>query len=907
MNVLQAISDWVRAKDPWFSDAVRRIFMQANLSVQDEDAILRNLYSHYGVLEAAADEPNILPFVRVTESPPGTAPRVILKEIHSLQHVNALVPDQSIQFALDGMTVIYGENGAGKSGYARVLKHACFARDKSDVVKPNVLVRGDHTPQAIIEFERDGDARAFRWRATAPSLEDLTHVAVFDSHCARVFVDAPNEVEYLPYGMDTFPRLGDLFTRLSTRIGKELESLGTDVPTRGNYDPATVAGRLVHGLSESTSVDDVRALAQLSEAQQGRLNQLREICQRAALESPRVRAQELRNRKRRFEQLSNDLQQILTVLSPERRRELQQLATEHELAQQAAELAAQTAFGGEPLRGSGTEPWRFLFQAARKFSETEAYPKQPFPVIDDGALCVLCQQLLDAPSRDRLRRFDDFVRDTAAKRRDQALGNLRAAIDTVDRLDVGAVQSNAILLEELATANLESAGLVTSMLTDATRLKAAIVADAPNWSEVVEAGDFCNPMIHLTGLMEKLSADAAELERSGEPDTLAQQHGELRELEDRVRLRADLETIEKMIRDKRRAARLKRCREALGTGPITRFSSDLMTRLVTNELDSNLRDELSHYDATFPQVTMQRLGQKGKTKHKMVVGESDKPSGILSEGEQRVIAIAAFLAELKTAKSHSPIIFDDPVSSLDHRYRERVAERLVAESKVRQVIVFTNDVVLLLKLQKEAGDRQIPLRIQTIARSAGRPGNCMPSNELPWPACNTKTRIDRLKVRMADLKKLHTANSDEYPTRVADFYNDLRETWERAIEELLLNDVIQRFRPSIETTRLKRVLIELGDYPIIDKAMSKCSTFMKGHDKSPAINLHIPSPAEVVQDLDDVEQFKSLIMKRGDKTRELNATLCEAPLAKVACKESRAATVMESAPFDGHNISEQFA
>lgn len=35
------------------------------------------------------------------------------------------------------MTVIYGDNGSGKSGYSRVLKRACRTRDQMEAIHPN--------------------------------------------------------------------------------------------------------------------------------------------------------------------------------------------------------------------------------------------------------------------------------------------------------------------------------------------------------------------------------------------------------------------------------------------------------------------------------------------------------------------------------------------------------------------------------------------------------------------------------------------------------------------------------------------------------------------------------------------------------------------------------------------------
>ena len=48
--------------------------------------------------------------------------------MHGVRHVNALAPDQRLTLHRVGLTIIYGDNGSGKSGYARILKKVCRAR-----------------------------------------------------------------------------------------------------------------------------------------------------------------------------------------------------------------------------------------------------------------------------------------------------------------------------------------------------------------------------------------------------------------------------------------------------------------------------------------------------------------------------------------------------------------------------------------------------------------------------------------------------------------------------------------------------------------------------------------------------------------------------------------------------------
>ena len=88
-----------------------------------------------------------------------------------------------------------------------------------------------------------------------------------------------------------------------------------------------------------------------------------------------------------------------------------------------------------------------------------------------------------------------------------------------------------------------------------------------------------------------------------------------------------------------------------------------------------------------------------------------KPSKVLSEGEQKVLAIADFLAEARLGGITAPVIFDDPVSSLDHRRINEVARRIANLAEANQVIVFTHDILfattLLSLFEKSKPDKSL--------------------------------------------------------------------------------------------------------------------------------------------------------------------------------------------------------
>ena len=118
--------------------------------------------------------------------------------------------------------------------------------------------------------------------------------------------------------------------------------------------------------------------------------------------------------------------------------------------------------------------------------------------------------------------------------------------------------------------------------------------------------------------------------------------------------------------------------------------------VVTGRLRSAFATNLAHLGFTAAPVEI-KLGTGTVGQHpyqlSLIARDDVPPADVLSEGEKTCVAVAGFLAELETTNNGSCIVLVDPVSSLDHHYRLRVARKLVDVAKQRQVIVFTHDIV----------------------------------------------------------------------------------------------------------------------------------------------------------------------------------------------------------------------
>ena len=182
---------------------------------------------------------------------------------------------------------------------------------------------------------------------------------------------------------------------------------------------------------------------------------------------------------------------------------------------------------------------------------------------------------------------------------------------------------------------------------------------------------------------------------------------DLRELEDRATLGNNIDTVLNEIERQMKLAAYELCRKDTNTRAITLKSSEVTKAAVTKRLSASFQDELANFKFTHLEVNLQEAGGvRGTHYHKLVLKRATgvELPRVVSEGEARTLSIAAFFAELSTSSGRSAILFDDPVSSLDHNWRENVARRLTAEAKLRQVVVFTHDVTFLVALVTNADE-----------------------------------------------------------------------------------------------------------------------------------------------------------------------------------------------------------
>jgi hypothetical protein len=863
--ILQEILSWSQGLPAWQQNVIARLYLKPSLSNQDLEDIYALLKSAHGITDPNGRVPSKLAPEQIA-APQTSGRHVQLAAIKNLRNVNALAENQRLPINPSGLSVIYGENGTGKSGYSRVFKRACRARDQREPIHPNAHKEPNKSgpAQATFELIVDGDPLEVEWTFGKEAPEHLSSIAIFDSHCSRAYIDNHGDFAYVPYGLDIIEGLVNACTKLRTMVTKEQDDNKPNVELFAALSKTqTQVGKLLVSLSAKTNPANIEALATLNEAEQERLASLNKTL---AETDPKQKAQVLKLRATRFTSLSTRIGMAISLVSDTNVANLRSLIEKSIVAKQAADLASKQ-FKETPglLPGTGNEVWKALFEAARAFA-VESHPDKDFPQLGPESACPLCQKPLELDGSARLVAFEAFYQQAAEKAaktaREMAVNAYRAVEQA--QLDLFIDEALATELAE-AFKNLADENLagefpnLQKALND--RRSAILKASKPegDWDTIPALPP--DPRELLEDIKTRLLADAKILEDSMDEKTKALLVNEQAELDARRRLSDQKDAVLNAIGKFVLKEKLMLCHRATDTTAISRKATSISHSMATPEVANALNEELQKLNVHELKVVMKPESPRGKTRYKLVleIVGSTSAKDILSEGEQRAIAIASFLAEVNLGKGRSGILLDDPVSSLDHRRRWHVARRLAEEATRRQVIIFTHDIYFLCILQKEAEAAGASCLSQCIRRTST--GFGVQTDRLPFDAQSTSERVKSLR-RMSEAVYIAHKSSDEDEAKrlTRDAYQNLRLAWERSVEEVLFQGAVLRFNEGISTQKLKYVVVEDSDYEKIYAGMTKSSKF--AHD--PALNalLPTPHPDELRDDINTLEEWRKSVEVR---------------------------------------------
>lgn len=852
MALEERIVAWSKERPGWQRDVMRRTAIGELLSDRDYDRLVDTIAGPKVSTEIAfglEDFPRSAP----------EDPSVRIVSILSTAHVNALSSERPLRFEPSGLTIVYGDNGSGKSGYARLLKRITRARHQEKEVLSDVFRdTSQERPTASLSVRIGDHDKVVSW--PDPQQQELQRMLFYDGACRDAYVAAESDFPYRPSAllvMDGLIRACvAVRNRIDSRLSKNHRSR-TPLPIAQADMRHTEAGQFLERLSGRTAVDVLDGLISQLDAMPETIDELkaREDLLRSADKSSERRS--LTRQAERLHALHRHIKGLQSSIDGDSIASLRKSLDELNALEQAANATA-GQFESEPLRGVGSTAWKALWDSARRYSREYAYRNRQFPMVEDESRCVLCQQTLDAAGRDRLSAFETFVKEDTQKQLDKARLQHDAQVNRLRGLDISP-EYIAQYLRDLQPTLSDLVARCQALIYGYSKVRDRTVV------ALAGAGDFPRFNIDSSAVLAEITdatARTRELSASlDDPMLVQQQLAQVTALQGRIKLLQEIkdsrEAIHGEIRRLREREALEAAKSAAATGPITKKVKELSEESITDVIRDAFTRETQRL--RLERVTMSRTrGQRGALLHRpKLVGarQNVELPRVFSEGERTALGLAAFFTEARLDTSRSALILDDPVTSLDHVRRELVASRLAAFAEDRQVIVFTHDVAFVGDLKREAKGRGVSVAERSVVRSRAegkKPGAC--TTEHPWKAKEVGARLHELRRDLARIRR-DSQQLDErsYEDAVGNWAGKLSETWESVFRQEIVGAILAEGGLEVRPKMVKAIArFSDTDHKEFQASYSRVSKWAKRYDKSAMVNYVPPDVDELERELEGV-------------------------------------------------------
>lgn len=762
-----------------------------------------------------------------------------ITKISNVTGINALTSDAEIELC-DGLTILYGENGTGKTGYSRILK-ALAASRTADVILGDVLSEtpGPEEQSVEVAFELGGEPRRFVWQGQF-GVDPFQRMSIFDSKGVVAHVDDTLEYVYTPSSLTPFSAVIDSLQALSERINDEIGALTPEkAPLIEKFDRGTTIRPLIEGLNRSTDLEQLRLHAK-------KASEVQKDIDRLGVDISTLRSDSVDKQISGLNFYRSALKQAREIVGTIR--SFDHSIYNSELIKNASlqkdrEIFRKEFFEAAHLPGDPDERWEQFVSAGEDYREA---------LVESGTYdethCLYCRQSLDEDALKLIRRYRSYLEDQIAdsiSKSNAVLADLVAPIKLMETQHVDAY---------LSTRDGENDD---EFLSEMRKIKRGV--DELR-GKIVSPGQSVTVFPQFAGVEEKFSNEIASLDleikkledlQQDASKAHADKSQELAELRARVALHDNWQAVEAYVLAEREREELSALRNSLAkhSRSVTQMLKVASQNLLNRSFDTYFQEECAALRA--PKIRVEFSGRKGKAHRKKTLSGKHKPSSVFSEGEQKVVALADFLAEARVGQFAAPVVFDDPVSSLDHRRIDEVAARIAALAESSQVIVFTHDILFAARLMQmmEQSKRVFYYQISDengkghVSRATG-------------PRVDSLGNI-RSRINVA-IQKAEQADGDDRDSNVRAGYSHLRSWCEVFVETELLKGVTRRYQPNVHMTTLPK--INFGKFNEIAlnivNIYEKACRFIDAHSQPLAAQGVRPTLSGLKDDWQEAQQLK---------------------------------------------------
>ncbi|HUH19531.1 hypothetical protein [Albibacterium sp.] len=848
MSIYQDILNWSQGRPAFVQDALRRLVVSTTLTQNDIDELFQLVKKECGDNTITI---NPIP-LNNTHIPTVTAISGIYPKLISLNNpvnICALHNQGGLQFSNTGLTIVYGGNGSGKSSYSRILRKLCWSRNPSVTLKKNVFNPSSNQQQVDFVVEDNGSNVSFSWTENSLNNPILNSIFVFDNDCGDIYINHENPTEYKPVGIDVLEKLVSTFGSISQAFSLSVASYNTQKPELPQNLLQTSTSQW-YGTIENLQRTNVDSHIQFS---QTNINRKQELTILTTAQNPQQNITNLTNQRTRINGYIRQFSQIETLFNEQNLNELRTNRNTFERVNQAYQIATMQLQNVNTLEGFGTNPWRTLWESARNYAHSSNLSDgQNFPSLASLEKCVLCQQELDETAQQRLTTFNQFVLNDVSTQLNSINSTIQGKRNLYNSLVIPSIENLAELEPLIPNFRDSYNQFVNSVAT----FRNSIITFLQNGGELNISLQTLTQSI--TSIIPVIDAEIAQNNQLLQNrNTLV---SELNELTAKEFLFNNKTAILQYFDEHKYKSWINTCQAQLATNGISRKIGELMENQAVSLQHQEFVSHLNFFNhdlASKVLISRTRTSQGNTYQRCGLNGINDSINSILSEGEQKIIALSNFLAECTIDNRLNTIIFDDPVTSLDMDYRDKISDKIVQLSQNRQIVVFTHDLSFLrLLIDTHKAITSTDCTVIGIDKYNGISG--IVTDEIPYLAKNVQERVDSIRRILTEHDALALTDAHGRETKLDSARKRFRMLLERSVEEVLSNKTYERFSKNIHLKKgnlSSYIVTEQIDVDFLLNLFGKYS--VTEHDGGTSTIPLLPNKPEIDQDITDYSNWKN--------------------------------------------------
>ena len=851
-EVLKIVVSWFNKLDSWQKDLFINLWKGKNvedLKVRSKKLALKE----YGVEDCH--------FVAETKFPEDIEEeftvdsQVMLKRISEVQGVSALKPTRPLEFT-KGLNVVYGANGCGKTSYVKVLKKAESPKENIKIYS-NIFEDEIVPAKATLVFDEDGVESLIHW---SMSNQRVCPIRIYDTDVAHRFVTDSTETVYEPKLLHIFTLMSEIYDSLNKEISDEIATKNISLVSVPKEFMATDLYRKYENLKSNSDFDDFEAQTSFSETDEKGLAVIEKIFE---TKDPIKAQKSISEQVSILSQLEEKITEAFSFLAESNTAVYLKSRSEQIETRHAFEEFLKSFKSISKISEFASDEWKNMWIAVQAF-ENSIHDKSAVENI-----CLLCQQDLSVVAKQRMEKFQEIYLSDLEKQQNAALEKFKLKTEQLSKLMNNNLNLIAVRERLISNSFEESEIKYYVSIIESLFSKAKWLYEYSDDSEdSVLLPSFDEFKKETQRLIEEKNSEIEALK------SFVESYDKQVQTRDYLKSKKWFSLNKTNIEIKRRIFQLNNILVKFKTNNITKTKNSLSEKLITEVYIDRFTTELSALNPSKSiKVELVSDGKKGKTSHRVCIKgaiTAKKTDEILSEGEARVVSIAAFLADLNSISKTQAFIFDDPITSLDHNYEENVAKQLVKLSLKRQVIVFTHRLAFAELLNQSMSEMRENLSlleddasfnyIELLKNPLGEPMTNGKYNSLKFANALQKFK----EVDLPKLKDLQSSGDYElYYDKLQSLCSKIRKTVEKGIETELLSGVVLRHQMNISTLKIRYMYaIEEDDIKFFEKMMTKYS--YQEHSQSSEKLVELPSIDEIKVDIDEMLQWKKKFTKRKD-------------------------------------------